>query len=590
MRYRKHQHCNLHSIILACAFSVMFSGCSLTGNHNAYLEPQPFSKLTESSEWYEDQLSASTPEYNFDWQILLARAYSAEGDTNRAFEVLRQMREQAITPLHGNYADIIEAQVRSSTGSYTQALALLNSVDTVNLPQNALAYYYNLAGKVQDRTGNYAAAGQSFLNLAHTVNAADKKIAWKKALQEYRQADNREILSQFKSSQDNNDRGFLEYALIQKSPSEEARSRLMSRFTAKYPNHPVFSLNTPDTADGREPIPVGGPNSSQHGAVSGSAIGDGDTIAVFLPLTGRYAALIGQPVRMGIENAFRDRGIKINIKFYDTAAGSVSDYYQDAMASGTKAIIGPIIKNEVDELLSFDPQVPVIALNEGQNQGGRNVVYLTLAPEVDARNAVQEMGKDAVSNPVIIAPQNDKGSRISRAFNDYWLKSYNQNTSVCYFTDVNSLESTLKSCADNTPNPFDAAYIYGTANEASIIREYSKNVGFGMPRYYVGSKSNSGVMNNSALMGIKGMKLGDQPWLLQNSSIKEQIISILPKANGDTLRCFAVGYDSYNLVLHLDKMINNPEEVVRGLSGDISINSQGRLERNISWITVGEND
>ena len=151
----------------------MFTGCSLTGDHNAYLEPQPFSKLAESSEWYEDQLSASTPEYNFDWQILLARAYSAEGDTNRAFEVIRQMREQAITPLHGNYADIIEAQVRSSTGNYSQALALLNGVDTVNLPQSALAYYYNLAGKVQDRTGNYAAAGQSFLNLAHAVGAAD---------------------------------------------------------------------------------------------------------------------------------------------------------------------------------------------------------------------------------------------------------------------------------------------------------------------------------------------------------------------------------------------------------------------------------
>lgn len=588
MWYKYRQHCKFHPLVLACAFSVMFTGCSLTEGHNAYLEPQPFSKLTETSEWYEDQLSASVPEYNFDWQILLARAYSAEGDTNRAFEVIRQMRENAITPLHGNYADLIEAQVRSGTGNYSQALSLLNSIDAMNLPEGALAYYYALKGKVLNRAGNYAAAGECYLNLAHAVKASDKKTAWKKALQEYRQADNKEILAQFKSSQSNEDRGFLEYALIQKSPSEAARSRLMSRFTAKYPNHPVFTLNAPDAEDGREAIPAGGPDSSQGSVPAG--ITRGDTIAVFLPLTGRYSALIGQPVRMGIENAFRDRGIAVNLKFYDTAAGSVSDFYADAMASGAKAIIGPIIKNEVDELLSFNPQVPVIALNEGQRQGGRNVLYLTLAPEVDAKNAVQEMGRDAVSNPVIIAPHNDKGSRISKAFNDYWMQSYNQNTSVCYFTDVNSLENTLQSCASNAPESFDAAYIYGTANEASIIREYSKNVGFTMPKYYVGSRSNSGVMNNSALMGIKGMKLGDQPWLLENSSIKEQIISILPKANGDTLRCFAVGYDSFNLALHLDKMLNNPEEVVRGLSGDISINHQGRLERNISWITVGEND
>lgn len=103
----------------------LITGCNLTSGHDSSLQPEAFGSLGQTSSWYEDQLSASDPAYNYDWQILLARSYCAEGDLERAQEVLSQLRSQAITPLQGNKADIVEAQIKSRQGRYKEAYALL---------------------------------------------------------------------------------------------------------------------------------------------------------------------------------------------------------------------------------------------------------------------------------------------------------------------------------------------------------------------------------------------------------------------------------------------------------------------------------
>ena len=81
--------------------------------------------------------------------------------------------------------------------------------------------------------------------------------------------------------------------------------------------------------------------------------------------------------------------------------------------------------------------------------------------------------------------------------------------------------------------------------------------------------------------------MGDQPWMLKDSGAKQRIQEILPKANGDTLRSFAIGYDSLNLALHLHDLTANHQQSIRGLSGDISISENGKLKRIITWIKVG---
>lgn len=568
---------SLTIMTFALVLSTFLSGCTSASRygHDSSLKPTPFGVLEHDSSWYETQLQIAEPEYNYDWQILLARSYAKENDIERANEVISQLHNNAITPLQGNQADIVEAQIKARNGYYQQAYNLLEPVNTLTLPNETASFYYILKANVASKLKMNLIAGQNFLNAAKLHTGDEQLSLYNRTANALVKANSKDIYQAFKRTNNKLDRGFYEYALIQKNKNIKSRDRQMRRFEHKYPNHPSLNLASFNESQTKTPKQV---VTTQEQT---------PTIAVFLPLSGKYAQLIGNPTKMGIINAYKDRGISINLKFFDTETNSIANLYQNALKNQAKVIIGPIIKNQVDDLIALRPEIPVIALNEGTIPKTSKIFYLTLAPENDALNAVDEITRDNLSNPLIIAPQNDKGKRITYAFNDFWVKKHSYGVSVCYYTDVNSLKATLSNCFKNSSKFFDAAYIYGTANEASIIREFSKQVTDQLPMFYIGARSNNGVMNNSALASLNGMKLGDQPWLLNDSVRKEQVVKVLPKANGDTLRSFAIGYDSLNLALGLSALIGNSNEMISGLSGNIFIDSDGNIHRSLTWETIG---
>jgi outer membrane PBP1 activator LpoA protein len=573
---------NFTLVTLIFIVNFFIIGCSLnSSSHDSTLKPNPFGELTYDSSWYEDQLQVAIPEYNYDWQILLARSYSKENDIERAFEVVSQLRQAAITPLQGNQADIIEAQLQARKSNYQQAYLLLTPVNTLTLPQDTLSFYYVLKGNIASKLKKNTEAAQNFLNASKLYKNQEQINLYQRALDSLEKSSNKEIYKAFKQNNNKIDRGFFEYALIQKNKNQKAKERQMRRFEHKYNNHPVLNLTSKKTQESNEI------NQNTNTTIAKTTEQEIPTVAVFLPLTGKYAEIVGNPTKIGIINAYKDRGVNVNIKFYDTATNSISQLYTQALADNTKVIIGPIIKEQINELITLNPEIPVIALNEGTLPKTSKIFYLTLAPENDALNAVNEITKDNLTNPLIIAPNNNKGKRISLAFNKYWVDKHSYGVSVCYFTDVNTLKNTLNNCYKQSQSGFDAAYIYGTANEASIIKEFSKQVTKQIPMFYVGSKSNNGVLNNSALNSLNGMKIGDQPWLLKDSTKKNEIVQVLPKANGDTLRCFALGYDSLNLALGLSNLIGNNNEMISGLSGNIYIDRDGNTHRDLLWETIG---
>ena len=576
--FTKHKYFKLSSVIYTLLFLSTLNACSVLTGHDSTLKPQPFATMEHDSSWYASQLSASVPEYNYDWQILLARAYSNEGNTGAATEVLRQMRETAVTPLQGNIADIIEAQIKSRSGNYKAAANLLNSINVMALPQDVANYYHSLSGRVNEANGRYLEAGLDYLSLADAVNADKKAQLYDRASNAFSKAAPKDLMNAFRQAKQNGDEtacGFIEYALISKNQSAKSKERLLKSFEAKYPDHPVLAKKTAVH------------EAEQIAETAGTGLGSGDTIAVFLPLSGPYAKIIGNPVKVGILSSYRDRGISVNLKFYDTAASSIPVLYSQAMADKAKIIIGPIIKEQVNDLMAQNPAIPVIALNQGSAQpNSANIYYLTLAPENDMYNASLEMQKDRIQSPVIIAPRNERGDRMANALNNYWTAENGKGLSLCYYEDMNTIENTVKGCL-NGYRSYDAVYIYGSPLETSKIRDSARAYIGDSATYYAGAKSNDGLTQSAIAASLNGIKLGDQPWMLKDSGAKQRIQEVLPKANGDTLRSFAIGYDSLNLALHLRDLTANRGQTIRGLSGDISITENGRLKRIITWIRVG---
>lgn len=560
----------------------LITGCSLTSGHDSSLQPEAFGSLGQTSSWYEDQLSASDPAYNYDWQILLARSYCAEGELERAQEVLSQLRSQAITPLQGNKADIVEAQIKSRQGRYKEAYALLSSVNSLSLSNRDASYYYLLLAKTEEKLGKNGDAGKHYIALSELQSQNDSRAdAQSRAILALCAASDKELAAAFKKSNSKYEKGFIEYALINHIKNPKSRERLLTKLAKKYPGHPVLNISsTANKATKQQPVAPAAP------VVNEATTNQIGTIGVFLPLSGKYAEVVGNPTKLGILNSARDNGIAQTIKFYDTAANSVATLYKQAEADGVSLIIGPIIKSDTDNLLAQNPKMPVIALNEGSITNTPNTYFLSLSPEIDVQSAASKITADGFKTPMVIAPGNTRGNRITNSFNTAWYQMNGRNVNACYFSDINSLESTLKSCFTGAPDT-DAVYIYGTANEASVIREYSKIIAGNNQEYYISSRSNNGVLNTAVLNSINGMHLGDEPWLLQESAAKTEVLTTLPKASGDTLRCFAIGYDSLNVALNLNKLTSSSNEVVNGLSGNIYI-SEGKIIRELSWVTIGK--
>jgi len=91
-----------------------------------------------------------------------------------------------------------------------------------------------------------------------------------------------------------------------------------------------------------------------------------DTIAVFLPLSGRFSA-IGEQIRLGMLQTLFASEKPVTLLFYDSAtdAATLQMRYQQAVQAGAKAIIGPV-RAEAIKVISQISQLPTLLLNPSE--------------------------------------------------------------------------------------------------------------------------------------------------------------------------------------------------------------------------------
>ncbi len=142
-------------------------------------------------------------------------------------------------------------------------------------------------------------------------------------------------------------------------------------------------------------------------------------IALLLPLTGTFSTT-GEAVRDGFLAAHFAAGGRVPVRVYD--AGSRDDLlqvaYQRALAEGAAMIVGPLRKESVALLASWNPPVPVIGLNflDAGTPAPFNFLQMGLAPEDEARAAADHALSQSRRRAVALVPQTDWGERAYAAF------------------------------------------------------------------------------------------------------------------------------------------------------------------------------
>lgn len=111
------------------------------------------------------------------------------------------------------------------------------------------------------------------------------------------------------------------------------------------------------------------------------------------------------------------------LKIYDTSSQPLSQILSQVQQDGASIVVGPLLKNNVEELLKSNTPLNVLALNQPENIENRvNICYFALSPEDEARDAARHIRDQGKQAPLVLIPRSSLGDRVANAFAQEWQK------------------------------------------------------------------------------------------------------------------------------------------------------------------------
>ncbi|RMG35348.1 MAG: hypothetical protein D6720_07345 [Gammaproteobacteria bacterium] len=341
-----------------------------------------------------------------------------------------------------------------------------------------------------------------------------------------------------------------------------------------------------------------------------------DHIAVLLPENGRFASAAAA-IRDGLMISLYDlpEDQRPLLQFYDTSDPStVWPIYNQAVAAGAQAVIGPLQKDGVRQLLhAGELAVPVLALNKvsGDVPSPDNLFMFSLDPEHEARLAAERIWQQGLRHPVVLVPENAQGGRLERAFLERWeaLTGYRVDSehydpaSADHSAPISRLLHVDRSKARHArlqhwlgrriqfePRrraDVDAVFMLATPRQAQSIKPQLAFFGAGDLATYATSQAWNGHLTAQQLADMRGIRLPDIP-LIVNSDQREALGRDIPGVLGPGVRLYALGIDALRLQPRLRQLQQNPWESLDGQTGNLYMDAEGRIERQLIWIALDD--
>lgn len=576
---------------LAVALSLSLNACTSTTsttapNASTVSTTQAFSSLELSTAQYQAMVQSADADSRFPAMVLLARSAIVAQDYVTAEATIAQMKAEAITPLQQDEALLIEGLMCMHQGKNTDALFILNRINTATLPTAVASFYYQVSSNVKNnlfrethRVEQLLQATNDRIKLLNYVNPETQRTVALQIEQGLQQLPASELTVQLNQNSDPLLKGFIEFALLDSSQSQKVKQQLVQGWQSKYPEHPL-SFAAENLAAG---IAASSNLSAASGldATSGQVVSlkEGDRLAVLLPLSGRFAASVGEPARLGILAALQDRNSNLKVTFYDTNRMTMEEIASALGQNGTNFIIGPILKPEVDALLSTSITLPAIVFNQPASPR-EQLYYYNLGPDYEGALAASKIYHDGHNSPVVIAPESTRGQRAINGFTQVWQQANTNGPITCRYADINTVQAALTTCPLNNA---DAIYINATASDVIKVRGVLPD----NTPLYLTDRSYMGLNHSSGELALAGAFLGDMPWLLTDNALKKDLMATLPQADAQVQRIFASAYDSINLAFNLERLHQDRADVLHGISGDLQIGSNGIIEMAPMWVRLG---
>ena len=340
-------------------------------------------------------------------------------------------------------------------------------------------------------------------------------------------------------------------------------------------------------------------------------------IAVLLPLSGQFRQH-AQAIQYGILAA-ASAG-QTALVFIDSQQDNDALSQQVAQAQAD-FVIGPLLKQQVDRVSQqADWQWPTLFLNSKDNQTAAKAeqFYFALSMEDEATQMAQLFAQKNYQRPAIISASNNISLRMQQRFAAHWQQLGNPPPELHQFTSKAELEQLISTLLETDHSrervkqinaltaekleadphsrlDIDAIYLLADPVQTRLFKPFiDVSVSQTAPRLplYASSRSHSTSLDVTDLRDLNGLTFTEMPWMLgeQNSvELRQQYKQLFAEQDETLQRLFAMGFDAYQLIGSLRQQQQLPSTLFAGLTGQLQLQPDGSLLRQLSWASYRNN-
>ena len=600
----KHSYSRL---IMFFSLSLLLSACSsITTSEKATSTPQPIvapdvlTKIDQPAQFYIDKIALANKPQAIAWQLLSARALIAEGHSQPALDMLLSVERNSLSTQQLFEIALIKSEAYLLEKRYQDAATALNFSSTLSTTEQPhWQRFYLLNATISELLNNNAKAVEYRVALNDFLDAelhsTNNSRLWE-LVSVIPLAELQPLTLRF-NTENPTLSGWYHLATIAQQYRTEPQSLINELQTWKttYPQHPALTGFPIELVKAMATTPYA---PSQ--------------IAVLAPLTGKRA-VAGKAIRDGMLSAYYqvNAADRIDLRFYDTATVSADKLYLQALDDGADFVVGPLLKSNLAKVLPLVKDVPIISLNKlPETLAAENIYYFSLSSNDEAIAAAKKMHHDGIKHPLVLAPNNRTGNRLSEEFNKQWQSLTDASSETYKYKSRSDMQNTVTSLFAVTSSnqrirlmhnlvgadvkaktrsrrDIDAIYIIATPSEAMLAIPYistTQNPYAPQVTVYASSRTHGNNLSRSQNRDLNGLIFSDMPWLLNpDRDLKQQTLALWPNMSKIQQNLFAMGYDTFKLIPTLLQLRNFPNLRLAGQTGILYINDNGIIEREFSW-------
>ena len=370
----------------------------------------------------------------------------------------------------------------------------------------------------------------------------------------------------------------------------------INNWRRRYPGHPAVAI-----------LP------EQDEALADLAPVNIERLAVLLPQSGANERL-GDALKAGILAGLDKQSISDTVFIDENLATQVLS--EQLSQFNPDFVIGPLLKANIDKLAQAKTLIDTPTLHLNTFDGERLSLqhyFFALNPEHEVQQALEHFLAKGYQKPMLLAPNNANGQRLVDYFNIQWQRYSETKPQIGFYNDNKDMPNTITSLLEvdkskqriktvkslfkqevesetRSRSDIDAIYILGDAIETRLIKPYlDVNVSTFAQRIplYASSKSHSKQIDRTDKGDLEGLYFTELPWML-NATVKQhnlrnQYNTLWPENADISQRLFAMAYDAVSVLSDIRQLSVMPGNKFTGLSGKLSVNTSGHIERTLDW-------